>query len=205
MKILSRDTYLVLTLALLIVGFPSPLPAADKTVPQRPDGAAAAPIPPPVKEAAPDGAGSSSLRIPALAFRPRNSSVGFAYGGLGSMYATSNPSEWWTAPVYLPQGAVVTSVRMFYYDSNVSYNCSGIFTVYEFATEYGFYLGVCDSSGSAGLGSADSAAINHTVDYTKYGYVLLWQPNAADISMRLEGFQIFYTPPPGRAAVIPLY
>jgi hypothetical protein len=205
MKILSRSTCLALALALLIVGFASPLPAQDKTVPQSPDGATAVPQPPAVKEAAPALAGSASLRIPAAAFRPRSNTVGFAYYSGGSMYATSTPTEWWSAPVYLPQGAVVNTVRMFYYDANATVNCNCIFDVFTFNDGI-LIQPLWSSSGSAGLGYADSPPINHTVDYTQYGYVLQWQPNAADTSIRLEGFQIFYTPPPGgRAAVIPLY
>ncbi len=204
MKILSRGTRIMLALALLIVGFASPLPAQDKTVPKSPDGAAAVPKAPAVKEAAPAGAGSASLRISGAGFRPSSNTTGFAYYTAGSMYATSNPSGWWTAPVYLPQGAVINRVRMFYYDSNDVANCTGYFAAYDFATEGGI-LGVSwNSSGSAGLGYADSSALYHTVDNTQYGYVLQWQPNAADTTMRLVGFQIFYTPPPGRAAVIPL-
>jgi len=179
MKILSRGTCLALALALLIVGFASPLPAS--------------------------GAGSASLRIPGAGFRPSSNTAGFEYYYRSSMYATSSPGVWWTAPVHLPQGAMITNVRMYYYDSNATYDCNGQFMVCDFATEGGFHSPYWSSSGSAGFGYADSAAINHTVDNTQYGYLLLWRPNAADSSIRLEGFQIFYTPPPGRAAVIPLY
>lgn len=206
MKILSRSTCLALALALLILGFASPLPAQDKTVPQSPNGAAPAPTPPAVKEAAPAGAGSASLRISGAALHPSSNTVGFAYYTAGSMYATSIPSNWWNAPVYLPQGAVVTNVRMFYYDSNATSNCSGYFGVYDFATESVFYGTSWNSSGSSGLGYADSIPINHTVDNSKYVYMLHWLPNVADTTMRLDGFQIFYTPPPGqnKVAVIPL-
>ena len=209
MKILSRGACLALALALLIIGFSSPLPAAqDKTVPPSPDGAAAASTPPALKgpaPAAPAGAGSTSLRISGAAFRPTSNTMGFEYFTSGSMYATSTPLGWWTAPVYLPQGAVLTSVRMFYYDGNATYDCNANFGVYDFDIQSTFYLTWWSSSGSAGLGYADSATINHTVDNSKYAYLLHWRPNVAATTMQLVGFQLFYTPPPGRAAVIPLY
>jgi hypothetical protein len=182
MKILSRGSWLALALALLIVGFTSPLPAA--------------------------GAESASLRIPGAAFRPRSDAVHFEYFNAGSMFCTYAPqgSVWWTAPVYLPQGAVVTSVRMFYYDKSTTNNCDASFEVYDFANESVFFTTAWSSSGSSGLGSADSGAINHTIDYSKYGYLLQWRPNTvSNDELRLVGFQIFYKPPPGRVAVIPLY
>jgi hypothetical protein len=202
MKNLSRGLWLMLVQTLLIAGLAGPLPAQDKTVPKSPDGTVAVPKPAAAKEAAP--AGATSLRISGAAFRPRTGNVDFTYFLAGSMYATNNPMEWWTAPVYLPQGAVVSSVRMFYYDGNAAYDCNGIFGVYEFANENVFLNPMWSSSGSAGLGYADSAAIDHTVDNTKYAYLLQWQPNVADSTMRLQGFQIFFTAPPGRAAVISL-
>ncbi len=204
MKILSRGTWsaLALVLALLVAGFSSPLLAAETADKTAPPGTVAAPAPPAMKETAP-AAGTSSFRIPAAAFRPRSDTVGFAYYSGGSLYCTSNPGEWWSAPVYLPQGAVINTVRMYYSDTNATYNCNCVFDVFDF--QDGILLQpLWSSSGSTGLGYADSPVINHTVDYTKYGYVIQWQPNAADSSIRLEGFRIFYTPPPGRAAVIPL-
>ena len=203
MKILSRSTCLALALALLIVGFASPLPAADQTDPQSAKGTVA-PKAPAVKEAAPAGAGSASLRIPAIAFRPINSSTNTEYYTWGSMYASSNATGYWDAPVYLPQGAVVTSVRMYYYNTNATTTCYALFGYFDFATERGSFPGNWSSTGSSGLGYNDSAPINHTIDNTKYGYMVGWSPHVADSTMRLEGFQIFYTPPPGRAAVIPL-
>lgn len=206
MKILSRGTCLALALALLIVGFASPLPAANQTVPQSPDGAAAVPKPPAVKEAAPDGAGSASLRIPGGAFNPRSSDIRFSSAPGGGVYVWDWASvDKLAAPVYLPQGAVVTSVRMYYNDTNVTYDITLAFNVYDFATQTSPYSWTCSSSGAAGLGYADTAAINHTIDFSKYGYLLEWLPSIRASNLQLVGVQIFYTPPPGRAAVIPLY
>jgi hypothetical protein len=179
MKILSRSTCLWLALALLIVGFASP----------------------PLRAA---GAGSASLRISGTAFRPLDSAVGFGHGEGGYMYATSEPGQGWTAPVYLPQGAVVTSVRLYYYDSNASIDCTGSFAAFDFSNQGILGPWPVYSSGNAGLGYADSGPINHTIDYNKYAYILYWVPNIANNTIQLGGFQIFYTPPPGRAAVIPL-
>lgn len=176
MKILRIGTWLALGLALLIVGLDSP----------------------------PAGAESASLRIPAKAFHPQSSSVGFApYGGVG-MYATSNPDVEWTAPLYLPQGAVVNSMRMFYIDNNTTYSCVGDFVRYDFATNLSQSTGIVSSGNSSSVAYVD-VLLNYPIDYSKYAYALKWHPSVADSSMVLVGFQIFYTPPPGRVAVIPLY
>jgi hypothetical protein len=178
MKILNLGKLLALVLALLMVGFYTALPAS--------------------------GGGPASLAISGAAFRPPNSNVGFAWDEY-SVYATSNPTEYWSAPVYLPQGAVVTSVRMFYKDNNTTYDCSGVFRACNLTgvLSYDWYV---HSSGSSNISAyADTPTINHTIDYSQFYYILNWSPRVADSSMKLSGFQIFYTPPPGRTAVIPLF
>jgi len=119
------------------------------------------------------------------------------------MYATSNPTVIWSAPVYLPQGAVITSVRMFYIDNNQTENCVGAFIFRDLIITPTTYAN--SSSGSSSSVAYVDINVPHTVDSSKYAYTLAWVPTVADTSMVLIGFQIFYTPPPGRAAVIPLY
>jgi hypothetical protein len=206
MKILSRGTSLALALILLFAGFAGPLLAGDKADPQSSKGAVVVPKPPAVMETAPAGAGSASLRIPAIAFRPINSSTNMEYYIFGSMFASSNGGGYWDAPVYLPQGAVVTNVRMYYYNTNATTKCNALFGYFNFASESGSYPGNWSSTGSSGLGFDDTGPLNITIDNTTYAYIVAWQPNVATNTMRLEGFQIFYTPPPGqnKVTVIPL-
>ncbi len=205
MKIPCRVTWLALALAVLVAGFASPLLAAetaDKITPPSSDGTAAVPKSPSVKESAPAGAGSATWRIAGTCLRPRNGATTFTYSAGGYMYATS--LDYFNAPINLPQGAVVTSVRMYYYDTNITDDCVGYFTIYDASTQSIYTEWGAFSSGSAGLGYVDIININHTIDYTKYSYIFGWYPGATGSSLQLGGFQVFYTPPPGRTAVIPL-
>ena len=93
---------------------------------------------------------------------------------------------------------------MFYIDNNTTYSCEGYFVQYDFATNFSQNTGVMSVGSSSSVAHVDTL-LNHTIDYSKYAYALKWRPFVADSSMVLVGFQIFYTPPPGRgAAVIPL-
>lgn len=207
MKILSRGTCLALALILLFAGFAGPLLAGNEADPMAAKSAVAVPKPLAVKEAAPAVAGSTSLRISSLAFRAVSSGANMEYYSPGYMYASSSPVVAWDAPVYLPQGAVVTKVRMYYYNTNATITCEAFFEFFDLASES--YVVPADflSTQSSGLGFDDSATFNHTIDNTKYGYTVGWRSNVADNTMRLKGIEIFYTPPtasPGRTVVIPL-
>ncbi len=146
---------------------------------------------------------SKSFRIPGVSFHPHNSIVGYSAFADFGIFATSNPEIGFSAPLDLPQGAVVNTVRMFFIDINPSVNCTGAFVIHDFAGS-SFYWNV-SSYGSPSLAFSDINNINHTIDYNKYAYSLNWVPHVADSSMVLVGFQIFYTPPPSKAAVIPLF
>jgi hypothetical protein len=205
MKILSRSTCLWLALVLLFAGFAGPLLAGDEADPMVAKGAVAVPKPPGVKEAAPVTAGSTSLRISSLAFRPIFSSTNMEYYSPGYMYASSDPTLPWSVSVNLPQGAVVTKVRMYYYNTNANTSCQAWFQYFDLDSE-AFYSAVnFFSTHSSGLSYDDSGTFIHTIDNTKYCYTVGWRPNVSNNTMRLKGIEIFYTPPPGRgAAVIPL-
>jgi hypothetical protein len=135
----------------------------------------------------------TSLRLAGVAFKPRVSSVGWAYSGGGSVYASSgSSSEVWTATFYLPQGSVVGYIRMYYYDTSAS-NCAGYFTLYGYDGTLVDEWSVT-SSGTGGFDYADSDPINHTINYSACSYVLNWRPSQIGNSMRLYGFRIFYYP-----------
>ena len=101
---------------------------------------------------------------------------------------------------------MVNRLRMFYTDASAAFDCSGWFSVYEIATRSIIAERQVSSSGSSGnVNYADSSDFSQTIDNTKYAYLINWRPVVADSSMQLLGFQLSYTPPPGRATVIPLY
>jgi len=160
----------------------------------------------PPAEATLNATAIADLRVTGSAFRPRNSETTYAAGADGGcMYATANPSNVWSTPLYLPQGSTVKAVRM-YYDDTSATDSRGWFTVYDL---YGnrFQEWDVDSGGNSGNGFNDSAAIDHVIDYFSYSYALNWRPNYPGTDMQLCGFRIFYEPPEGqsRAVVIPMF
>ena len=137
----------------------------------------------------------SSLRVTGSALRPLYYGVGWdyidAYGG--SIYAdVANEADLWNTPVYLPEGSVVNSFRMYYFDNSPN-ECFGFFTIYD---NYGNIVDIWNisSSGTPGNGYSDSDPINHTIDYENYSYTLEWVPNQLGSTMMLHGFRIYYYP-----------
>ena len=150
---------------------------------------------------APDGL--ISWRITGAALKPRENDVSYTVNGSGSctfVTAGDNSTVWNIAPA-LPQGAVVDTLRMYYYDASGS-NTSAWFTVYDL---YGSIVQewAVSSSGSGGNSFNDSTAINHTIDYSIYSYLFNWRPNSTGSTLQLCGFRVFYEPPPFGVAFLP--
>lgn len=147
----------------------------------------------------------ASLRVVGSALRPRESAASYTVGGGGGcIYVTSGDNEIiWNTPVYLPQGAEVQALRMYYDDTSTAEDCSGFFTVYD------LYGNVEDewwvaSSGSGGKNYSTSEQFSHTIDYNLYSYVLNWRPWETGSDMQLCGFRVFYEPPPFGLSFLPL-
>jgi hypothetical protein len=195
-------------LALVVMGVSGPGFAQDKTTGASPGTEPAAQRAPAPKLPVPLAvqATSATLSVAGTSLRPRTSSTTYGFSNGGSTYALAG-TDFFNAPVYLPQGAVITSFRMYYFDANATVDCSGFLTYYQLGGPGAVELGPITSTGSSGFGFVDSGPINLTVDNTLYTYVLNWRPNVTGAGMTLNGFSIFYTPPvtPTRSAVIPLY
>lgn len=138
----------------------------------------------------------TSWRVIGSALRPRESDVSYSVSGNGSCsYVTAgDASTVWNVAPDLPQGAVIDTLRMYYDDTSGS-NSSAWFTVYD------LYGDIVDewsvsSNTSAGKSFNDSAAINHTIDYATYAYLINWRPVVSGSTMQLCGFRVFYEPPP---------
>lgn len=148
-------------------------------------------IPPSV----PEGLNLSSIRIAGSTLRPRESDVDYSVGdGGGCVYAGAGSSETiWNTPIWLPPGARVHSVRLYYYDASAA-NAIGWFTIYD------LYGNIVDewsvsSVGSSGNGFQDTVVIDHNIDYSVYSYAVNWRPEVIGEAMQLCGFRIFYDPP----------
>lgn len=136
-----------------------------------------------------------SQRITGSALRPRDSIVDFNINSTGAcIYAVNNAFDVFNTPIWLPQGATVNQVRMYYNDTSAS-NSTAWFTVYDLYGEIVDEWSV-SSAGNLGNGFNDSPVIDHTIDYSSYSYLLNWRPVVAGTTMQLCGFRIFYEAPP---------
>lgn len=144
-----------------------------------------------------------SWRVTGSALKPRENDVSYTVNGNGScVYVTAgDASTVWNITPMLPQGAVVDTLRMYYYDTSGS-NSSAWFTIYDLygAIVQEFSVSTSDNGGNS---FNDSAQINHTVDYSVYSYLLNWRPSVTGSTMQLCGFRIFYTPPFFAAGFLP--
>lgn len=126
--------------------------------------------------------------------------VGF--GGACSYVTSGDAFSVWNTPVSLPEGSVVHSLRIYYYDTSTA-NSSSWFTIYDsngsIVQEWS-----ASTTGNSGSGFSDSAVISHTIDYDQYSYLLNWRPNGTGSSLQLCGFRLFYEPPPFGVAFMPL-
>ena len=150
-----------------------------------------------------EGGGLISWRVTGATLKPRENDVSYTVNGDGSCaYVTAgDASTVWNTPLHLPNGSVVDTLRMYYYDTSAS-NTTAWFTVYD------LYGGIVDewavsSSTSGGNSFNDSAQINHTIDYSVYSYVINWRPIVTGSTLQLCGFRVFYSPPPYGLGFIP--
>jgi hypothetical protein len=137
-----------------------------------------------------------SWRVAGSALKPRENDVSYSVNSSGGCtYVTAGDSftVWNFAPT-LPQGAVVDTVRMYYYDTSGS-NSSAWFTVYDLYGDIVQEWSVA-TTGNFGNSFNDSATIDHTIDYSVYSYLLNWRPSVTGATMQLCGFRIFLEPPP---------
>ena len=153
---------------------------------------------------APEGVVLRDFRLPGSVFRPRASSVGYYWGaGGGCIYNTSgNAGEIWNAPVTLPEGATINTVRMYYDDRSEQLNATGWISIYDL---YGALVEEWEmtSSGAGGEGFDDTPLVDHTIDYSVYSYALNWRPLEQGSDMQLCGFRIFYEAPPFGLSFLP--
>ncbi len=154
--------------------------------------------------ASPEGVALVSWRVTGSALKPRENNTSYSVNSNGSCTYVTAGSNFtvWNTPVHLPNGAVVNTLRMYYYDASDS-NTTAWFTIYDL---YGTIVQEWSVSSTSNLGNSfnDSAQINHTIDYSIYSYVLNWRPNVAGSTLQLCGFRVFYQPPPFGLSFLPI-
>ncbi|MFZ0548451.1 MAG: hypothetical protein WAM60_23585 [Candidatus Promineifilaceae bacterium] len=157
----------------------------------------------PTEGEAVEGGSLISWRVTGATLKPRENDVSYTVDSNGScVYVTAgDASTVWNAPINLPNGSVVDTLRMYYYDTSGS-NTTAWFTKYDL---YGAIVDEWSVSSSTSSGNSfnDSAQINETIDYSVYNYVINWRPIVSGSTIQLCGFRVFYTPPPYGLGFIP--
>ena len=185
---MRQSTWLrVLTMAITLLPLSAGLPGGDRST-------AAAPL---------RGGGTQYLSIAGTSFVSANSgnTYQYQYGGGVKLTAVSGPWPFMTAPVELPDGAVIHGLTLYYSDSDDTANiilwlqrsnrAGGIDTMAGVAT-----------SGSSGTGYITDNSITsgtETVDNGSYNYSLAAELDSANVI--LYGARIDYSPPTWAAAL----
>jgi hypothetical protein len=99
-------------------------------------------------------------------------------------------------PLELPNGARIDYLRLYYYDTNTTYNSKAWITAYAEAGVYDDVAYVA-SLGSSGLGQNLSAYSGHIVSNSDWSYVLNWRPfvyspSKTTSTMELMGMRVAY-------------
>jgi hypothetical protein len=128
--------------------------------------------------------------------RPDADDVDWQYGGDGGcIYAESgNRDTFWSAPLYLPQGATVASLTMYANDSSSWTNSRAWLSIYDHLGERVEEWQV-ESAGSPGMSTWSANEINHIVNHANYYYAVRWQPRELGDDMQLCGLLIDYRLP----------
>ncbi len=125
-----------LAVVLLVIGLSglSGAQAQTAAVSSREGPVAKAPAPVKAPSLANFAAGDAVLSVTGSALRPRASDITFAAtGDGGGIYCTGTGGshQVFNTPLDLPQGTLVKSLRMYFYDNDISAACYGFFTIYD--------------------------------------------------------------------------
>lgn len=126
------------------------------------------------------------------ALRPRDSSSGWRYEGVGCVYR-SNGSELFTINLDIPNGARIDYLRLFYRDTSAS-NGTAWITNYDGAGNFTDLTSV-SSAGNGGYGTTLSPQLSHVVDTAARSYVVNWEPAQNGNTMQLCGVRVAYRLP----------
>ena len=132
------------------------------------------------------------LNVAGTTLRPRDSSSGWDYGGVGCV-SLANGSQLLNINLDVPNGSRIDYLRIYYYDTSGN-NGRAWVTIYNGAGSYSDITTVT-SAGNGGYGTALSSYVGHVVDTFENAYVLNWSANQTGSSMALCGMRVAYRLP----------
>ena len=182
-------------LVLLVVLWGSGVQASDESEPNPPWLGTR----PSAERAVPAGlseAGETFLRVAGSNFVPRGSSATYSYSGGGCMQRDSNVGDsWFTYDVQIPDGAVIDSLRVYYYDFNATYDINSELWAFDGAGGI-TQIAEADSSGTPGYSSTDSGLFSNRVDTPSESLVVVASiQGGVGASLQLCGIRVRYRAP----------
>jgi hypothetical protein len=138
---------------------------------------------------------SHVLSLPGEAFLPgRTADYENSFAGGGACITSGSNAM--AAPVQLPQGATITSFKVFFSDNSAADVSVSLSANYP-AGGYYFTLASLDSSGISGLGNKSTASISYptVVDNNTFTYLVRAYSSSWSCSLRVMGAVITYTTP----------
>ena len=143
----------------------------------------------------PAGTAFEYLRIAGSTFHPLANTTTYSYPGNGCIAKTGGAENRFVHKVILPQGVVVSYLRLYYFNSSLN-NILGFFTAYDAAGNFSERTTVSSADGSSGYSSVLSPNMNYTVDhYTGAINILVNLGSQNDETLRFCGVRIAYGPP----------
>lgn len=138
--------------------------------------------------------GPGFISIHPAGLHVRTASSTWAYSGEFELYSTSSSGIYASAPVYLPDGAVVNKFTFYYYDGTASYYTGAYLTRTMLSGQIGNDMATVYSSGSAGYGyGSDTTIVNPTIDNQNYAYFVdIFIPGGNGTNLRVTGLRIDY-------------
>jgi hypothetical protein len=126
-------------------------------------------------------------------FRPRSSDTTFSYSGGGCMSRDSSAGDsWFTYDVDLPQGSVIDFLRLYYYDTDGTYDVDSNLWAFDGAGASQL-LAQAAGSGSPGFSNVGSGFFAHPVDTLNQSYsIVVSIQGGVGSTVRLCGVRLRY-------------
>jgi hypothetical protein len=138
----------------------------------------------------------TTMRFAGSDFRAVYSDTTYSYVLYGGLQWGGTGHTWFACPVHLPQGAKVTQVRLFWYNSG-AVGTGGMSYLYgcDFVGGGPFISNQTVTSGTAAGNGNAAVALSPAwiIDNTKYAYELWWE--VSSVNNVLRGAQLTYTLP----------
>lgn len=140
--------------------------------------------------------------VPGSVFVPVDSAVNVSYDQMGCIHLTAGAGYLLNAPLDIPPGSRIVSMRIYYDDKSSSNNLQSWITRYNLeGTDYNDLVYV-NSLGASGKGT-NYGTLDHVTDTFNYRYVLNAKFFSNSSDLQFCGMRVMYYPPITYGAFVP--